>query len=72
MSEYDKSINDLISYTGLKYDYIIRCIKEIDEILKPFIKRGDKNSLLFDSNALSIFDRIKQLKEQKLTLSSIK
>jgi hypothetical protein len=70
--ETEKTVNDIIDYTGLKYDYIIRCIKELDFILKPYIKRGDKNTLLFDSNAAVIFDKIKQYKEQKFSLGTIK
>jgi len=69
---FDKTINDVIDYTGLKYEYVIKCIKELDKILKPYIQRGDKNSLIFDSNALKIFDRVKQLKEGKQSISSIK
>lgn len=69
---YDKTINDIIDYTGLKYEYIIKCIKELDEVLKPHVQRGDKNSLIFDSNALKIFDRIKQLKDGKQSITSIK
>lgn len=69
---FDKTINDIIDYTGLKYEYIIKCTKELDNILKPYIQRGDKNSIIFDSNALVIFDRIKYLKEGKQSISSIK
>ena len=69
---FDKTINDIIDYTGLKYEYIIKCTKELDGVLKPYIQRGDKNSLIFDSNALKIFDRVKQLKEGKQSITSIK
>lgn len=69
---FDKTINDIIEYTGLKYEYIIKCTKELDSVLKPYIQRGDKNSLIFDSNALKIFDRVKQLKDGKQSISSIK
>lgn len=69
---FDKTINDIIDYTGLKYEYIIKCTKEMDTVLKPHIQRGDKNSLIFDSSALKIFDRIKQLKDGKQSITSIK
>lgn len=69
---FDKTINDIIEYTGLKYEYIIKCTKELDSVLKPYTQRGDKNSLIFDSNALKIFDRVKQLKDGKQSISSIK
>lgn len=69
---FDKTINDIIEYTGLKYEYIIKCTKELDSILKPYTQRGDKNSLIFDSNALKVFDRVKQLKDGKQSISSIK
>lgn len=65
------SINDLAEYTGLKTDFIRKCIKTFEDILGEYIERGDKNSLVFDSNALVIFDRIKQLKEKGLTVKTI-
>jgi len=65
------SINDLAEYTGLKVDFIRKCVKYFEDLFEPYMDRGDKNSLMFDSNALVIFDRIKQMKEKGLTVKSI-
>lgn len=64
------TIDDVIAYTNLKEPFIRRCLSEI-EVLKQYIKRGDKNKILLDSNSLAIFDQIKQFKEKGLALSEI-
>ena len=64
------TIEDVIEYTSLKEPFIRRCLTEI-YILKRYIKRGDKNKILLDSNAISIFDNIKQYKEKGLSISEI-
>lgn len=69
---YNKTIQDISEYTGLKYDYIRRSIFKMEAIFEPYINRGNKNTILFDSDRLEIFDRIKNLKSQGLTLKSIK
>ncbi|MFN8578839.1 MAG: MerR family transcriptional regulator [Candidatus Sericytochromatia bacterium] len=69
---YNKTIQDISEYTGLKYDYIRRAIFKMEAIFEPYINRGNKNTILFDSDRLEIFDRIKNLKSQGLTLKSIK
>lgn len=69
--EQGYSINDLADYTGLKIDFIRKCVKAFEDVLEEYQDRGDKNSLLFDSNALVIFDRIKQLKEKNYTINVI-
>lgn len=67
------TINDLIEITGLKEKFIRNCIESLkDNVLKDSIKRGNKNSLLFDSNTLKIFDFIKQRNESGFSISSIK
>jgi DNA repair exonuclease SbcCD ATPase subunit len=68
----DKTIEDVVFSTGLKEPFIRKIVRACDELFKPYIKRGDKNSLLFDSNAMVIFDRIKQLKEKTYTIDEIK
>lgn len=65
------TIQDVGEYTGLKIDFIRKCIKHLSAILEPYISRGDKNCMLFDSNALVIFDQVKQLKERGFILNSI-
>jgi len=69
---YNKTIDDIVNVTGLKEPFIRKIIRNFDDILKPYIKRGDKNSLLFDGNAIAIFDKVKQLKEQNFTIETIK
>lgn len=69
--DYDKTVQDIIDYTGLKYDYIRKCLSKFSNIFEPHIKRGDKNSILFDSSSLQIFDQIKQMKEKGFTLNII-
>ena len=65
-------INDIIKYTGLKKSFIGRCIREISEIFKPLTQRGKNNRNLYDPSVLIIFDKIKQYKENDLSLPSIK
>lgn len=66
------TIFELSNQTGLKIGFIRKCLKVLKPILEPYIKRGDNNSLLLDSNGLVIFDQIKQLKEQNLAVPEIK
>ena len=65
------TIDELQKQTGLQINFIRRCVKTCESVLSPHVKRGDYNSLLFDDNALIIFDQIKQLKEQGLSLIEI-
>ncbi|MEK7432844.1 MAG: hypothetical protein AABZ74_06915 [Cyanobacteriota bacterium] len=69
---YDKSVQFVITTTGFSYDYIRKIIKELQPILSPYMQRGDNNSILFDSNAIVIFDQVKQLKQGGLNIKSIK
>lgn len=65
-------IQELLKHTGLKDAFVRKCLREMDDVFKPFIKRGSKNAIIFDSNAVAIFDRIKHEKAQGYSLSSIK
>jgi DNA-binding transcriptional MerR regulator len=65
-------INDIIKHTGLKKSFIGRCVREISEIFKPFTQKGKNNRNLYDYNVLVIFDKIKQYKENGLSLPAIK
>lgn len=69
---YDKSIQFVIKTTGFSYDYIRKITKELQPILSPYMQRGDNNSILFDSNAMVIFDQVKQLKQSGLNIKSIR
>lgn len=65
------TIEELEKYIGLKKWYIRKVIRELKEELKSYIKHGQKNSLLFNSDAIAIFDRIKHLKEQGYNIKTI-
>lgn len=66
------NIEELIKTTGLKKAFVRKCLREMREIFEPFISRGPNNSIVFDSNALKIFDQIKQEKERGHGLPSIR
>ena len=66
------TIEELSSQTGFRVSFIRKCLKDMKDIISPHTKRGDYNSILFDSNAVVIFDRIKQQKDNGLSFSEIK
>lgn len=66
------TIQDIQDRTNLKIDFIRRCTSQLKDVLKPYIKNGEFNTLLIDSNGLVIFDQIMQYKEQGLSLPTIK
>lgn len=65
---------DIEKSTGLEYHYILKAVKKLDNIFtSDVVKRGSNNSLLFSSDfAYSIFDQIKQLKNDGYTLKLMK
>ncbi len=65
---------DIEKSTGLEYHYILKAVKKLDNIFTAdVVKRGSNNSLLFSSDfAYSIFDKIKQLKNDGYTLKLMK
>ena len=72
MSENYYTVADVQKRTNLKLDFIRRCTSQLKELFLPFIKNGEFNSLLFDSNALIIFDKIMQYKNDGFSLPAIK
>jgi len=66
------TIYELSNNTGLKVDFIRKCLKSLKPFFDSYLVRGDNNSILFDSNSLVIFDKIKQLKEEGLAIPEIK
>lgn len=66
------NIEELIRTTGLKEAFIRKCLRELKELFDPYISRGPNNSIVFDSNALTIFDQIKQEKERGHGLPTIR
>jgi len=61
---------DVEKSTGLNLNFIRKCIKKVGA-LTPYIKRGTNNSIIFEQDALVIFDQIKQLKETNLSIDLI-
>ena len=69
---YTNTIQHIKELTGLKEPFIRKMFLELNDLFKPYVKRGNNNSLLFDSNAMMIWDKVKQLKEQNLSFDDIK
>jgi len=69
---YTNTIQNIKELTGLKEPFIRKMFLELNDLFKPYVKRGNNNSLLFDSNAMMIWDKVKQLKEQDLSFDDIK
>ncbi len=65
-------IQDITDQTGLKKHFVYRCLRDMDEIFNPLTQRGSHNCKIFDSNVITLFDQIKQLKEQGHSVPSIK
>ncbi len=63
---------DVQKRTGLSVPTLRKQLAVCRAILAPFIKKGSRNKLLFDSNALIIFDKVKQLREEGMSLNQIK
>ncbi len=66
------TIQDIIKFSNLKDNFVRRCIRDMNDILKPYIERGEKNKLLLDPEIIPIFAYIKQNKDKGLSLSTIK
>ena len=69
---YTNTIQNIKELTGLKEPFIRKMFLELNDLFKPYVKRGNNNSLLFDSNAMMIWDKVKQLKEQDLSFRYFK
>lgn len=65
---------DIEKSTGLEYHYILKAVKLLDNVFtNDIVRRGNNNSLLFSSeSAYTIFDKIKQLKDQRISLRQMK
>ena len=55
------TIQDICSETELEESQVRRAFKDLKEFFKNSSKRGESNKILFDSNALIIFKRVKEL-----------
>lgn len=65
------TLNEVSKNTSLSQNFIRLCKTKLGDILNPYIFRGDKNKLLFDDSAIVIFDKIKKLKDEGLSISDI-
>lgn len=66
------NINELSKRTGFSVVFIRKCLDKLGDILAPYTQRGEFNRILFDSNAIVIFDQIKQFKEDGLAIPEIR
>ena len=66
------TIKEIQQQTGLKERFLRRCMDGLKDIFDPYITRGENNAILFNESALVLFDRIKQLKEDDLTIPEIR
>lgn len=70
MTKY--SLEEVLEITGLKIDFARKCLNHLREYLKPHENRGEFNRLLYNQSGLAIWDKIKQMKEQGLSLPEMK
>ena len=65
------TLNEISKQTGLRPNFIRLCKTKLGDILNPYIYSGDKNKLLFDESAIMLFDKIRSLKDEGLSISDI-
>ncbi len=64
MSNFNLTIEDLESQTGLSRKYIDRCYARFGSLLSGYRKRSpDQNKYLYDGNAVAVFLQIRDFKE---------
>lgn len=68
---YNYSTKDISELTGLPYRFVLDCVKESQDIFNQVSTRGEKNSLLFDSNGLKMFEHVKTLKDKRMGIKAI-
>lgn len=70
--EYCYTVQDLQTKTGFSMSVLRKILAEIQPLMTDSFVKGEKNSLMFNSNALVIMDKVKQLKNDGLNLPSIR
>jgi hypothetical protein len=65
------TLKELSSQTGLTENVIRKHMRLLGSFLKPYIKRGESNKLLFDPNCVVVFNEIKKLKVKGKTAKEI-
>lgn len=63
------SITQICDSLNLEESQVRRAFKELKEFFENCSKRGESNKILFDSNAVAIFKRIKELSDQEPSFS---
>ena len=58
------SLKELSDQTGLTDNCIRKYLRFFGAFLKPYIKRGVANKLLFDPNCVVIFSEVKRLRDE--------
>ena len=71
--EYKYTVENIKSSTGLGYDFILKCTRELPYFFDKNTSRAEKsNQLLLNDNAFTAFDKIAQMKNDGKGLKSIK
>jgi hypothetical protein len=65
------TLNEVSKKTGLSQNFLRLCKTKLGDILNPYIYHGDKNKLLFDDSCIMIFDKIRKLKDDGLSITDI-
>ncbi|MFC1827059.1 MerR family transcriptional regulator, partial [Thermodesulfobacteriota bacterium] len=65
------TLSEISKKTGLSQNFIRLCKAKLGDILTPYIYRGEKNKLLFDESAVMLFDKVRSLKDEGLSLADI-
>ncbi len=64
-------INEVSTATGLTVNLIRKYINRSNNLLSPYLKRGEFNRLLFDSDCVAILSRINHLRGEGIGYSEI-
>ena len=65
------TLSEISKKTGLSQNFIRLCKAKLGDILTPYVYRGEKNKLLFDESAVMLFDKVRSLKDEGLSLADI-
>ena len=66
------TVQNIADATNLTPSFIHKCIKHMDNLLKPHYSKGEYNKIYFNQSGYVFFLKIKQLKEEGLLIGAIK
>jgi uncharacterized protein with ATP-grasp and redox domains len=66
------TVQNIADATNLTPSFIHKCIKHMDNLLKPHYNKGEYNKIYFNQSGYVIFLKIKELKEEGLLIGAIK